>query len=115
MRRRQEGPSACSTWENELGGARAMTESLRQLIQRALLSVLIKSSEAEWLSGGALAETTYFTAVNALRRILVTIGLDRRMYDATPSLHDIITQVARDREAATRQAVEDEDAGPPPN
>ena len=36
-----------STWENELGGADNMTESLRQLIQRgALLSVLIESSRS---------------------------------------------------------------------
>ncbi len=80
-----------STWENELGGADNMTESLRQLIQRgALLSVLIESSEAEWLSGGTLAEQTYFTAVNSLRRVLTTIGLDRRSRDVTPPTIDEI-------------------------
>ena len=88
-----------ATWENELGGAAAMTESLRQLIQRAaLLSVLIESSEAEWLSGGTLAEGTYFAAINSQRRILDTIGIDRRAtIDGTPSLVDITREAAAKR------------------
>ena len=55
-----------SIWEHELGGAAAMTESLRQLVQRAaLLSVFIESNEVEWLAGGTLAEGTYFAAINS--------------------------------------------------
>jgi hypothetical protein len=95
------------TWENELGGADNTTESLRQLIQRAaLLSVLIESSEAEWLAGGTLAEQTYFTAVNSLRRILTTLGLDRRARDVTPTLADIIEQAATRNTEAHQAATE---------
>ena len=84
-------PSVCAsdaTWETELGGADTLTESLRQLIMRAaMLSVVIESAEAEWLTGGVLAEGVYFTAVNSLRRILDTIGIDNgAIKDITPSL-----------------------------
>jgi hypothetical protein len=89
------------TWEAEIGGPEVLTESLRQLIQRAaLLSVLIEASEAEWLSGGALAESVYFAAVNSLRRILATIGVDRRgLKDITPpTLADIAAEIAAEKE-----------------
>jgi hypothetical protein len=88
-----------SIWENELGGADNMTESLRQLIQRAaLLSVLIESSEAEWLAGGALAESTYFTAINSQRRILLALGLDRRSRDISLTLSDYLRETDVDVE-----------------
>ena len=95
-----------SIWEHELGGAAAMTESLRQLVQRAaLLSVFIKSNEAEWLAGGTLAEGTYFAAINSQRRILDTIGIDRRATtDGTPSLVDITREAVAKRSTAKEAA-----------
>ena len=100
-----------STWENELGGERAMTESLHQLIMRAaLLSVLIESSEAEWLAGGVLAESTYFTAVNSLRRILLALGLDRRSPDATPDLKDYLAARSAEKAAAAHEQDQEAEA-----
>ncbi len=34
--------------------------------------------------------TAYTTGANALRRLLADLGLERRMRDLTPSLHDYI-------------------------
>jgi hypothetical protein len=79
--------------ENDLGGTEHLTECTKQLVQRAaLLSALIESNEAAWLSGNAVDLATYFTAVNSQRRILVTLGLERRSRDVTPDLQDYLAQ-----------------------
>jgi hypothetical protein len=92
-------------WQEELGGVDNMTESLRQLIQRAaLLSVLIEANEAEWLTGGMLAEATYFAAINSQRRILLSIGLDRRSCDITPPTIDEIAADIASKKLAEEEA-----------
>jgi hypothetical protein len=48
--------------------------------------------------GGALAESTYFTAINSQRRILLALGLDRRSRNITP-LNDLLAQLDREQAA----------------
>jgi hypothetical protein len=54
-------------------------EGKRQLIQRAaVLGTFIESCEAQWLSGGSVELADYLAAINSQRRVLATLGLDRR-------------------------------------
>jgi hypothetical protein len=70
-----------------------LTESMKQLIQRAaILGALIESSEAQWLAGDAVDLNAYFMAVNSQRRILITLGLDRRTRDVTPPLAQYLAE-----------------------
>jgi hypothetical protein len=79
--------------ENDLGGSDAMTEGLRQLVQRAaVLGALIESNEAAWLAGDAVDLNTYFQAINSQRRILSTLGLERRTRDVTPPLAQYLAE-----------------------
>ena len=86
--------------ENDLGGSDAMTEGLRQLVQRAaVLGALIEANETAWLAGDTVDLNTYFMAVNSQRRILTTLGLDRRAKDVTPDPLHYARDLSTDRGA----------------
>jgi hypothetical protein len=94
----------------DLGGdddASQLTEGERQLIQRAaILGAMIESNEADWLGGDAVDLSNYFMALNVQRRILVTLGLERRSKDVTPPTMDEIAQRIEDDEAAAAAAAD---------
>jgi hypothetical protein len=91
--------------ENDLGGSDAMTEGLRQLVQRAaVLGALIESNETAWLAGDAVDLNTYFQAINSQRRILSTLGTR----DVTPPL----AQYLAERSAAVEDPAEVEETPP---
>jgi hypothetical protein len=70
-----------------------LTEGTKQLIQRAaILGAMIESNEAAWLGGDAVDLSSYFVALNTQRRILVTLGLDRRCRDVSPNLEQYLEQ-----------------------
>jgi hypothetical protein len=72
--------------ETDLGGGDRLTEGYRQLIKRAaVLGTYIESCEAMWLSGQNVDLPSYMSAVNVQRRVLATIGLERRQRDITPT------------------------------
>lgn len=52
----------------------------------ASLTVWCESREAEMVAGQDIDIAAFTTATNALRRLLVDIGLERRAKDVTPSL-----------------------------
>lgn len=57
------------------------------IIRRACtLIVTCEQAEAELLAGSKLEVAEFVTATNALRRLLVDLGLERRARDVTPSL-----------------------------
>jgi hypothetical protein len=74
--------SLVAAFVNDVGGPECVTEGIRQLIQRAaILGALIEDTEARWLRGDKLDKEWlghYLAAVNAQRRVLETIGLERR-------------------------------------
>jgi glutathione S-transferase len=77
--------------ESDLGGGDRLTEGSRQLVQRAaVLGTYIESCEAQWLAGEAVDLADYLAAINSQRRVLATIGLERRARDATPDLKTYI-------------------------
>jgi hypothetical protein len=70
-----------------------LTEGTKQLIQRAaILGAMIESNEAAWLGGDAVDLSNYFVALNTQRRILVTLGLERRCRDVSPNLEQYLAQ-----------------------
>jgi hypothetical protein len=63
----------------DLGGAELLSEGTRQLIMRAaVIGVFIESCETKWLGGEVVPLNDYLAAVDRQRRVLVTLGLDRR-------------------------------------
>lgn len=76
-----------SKLEADLGGTAALSEGQRQLIQRAaVLGALIEDCEAHWIGGEPVEMGRYLSAINSQRRVLATLGLERRARDVTPSL-----------------------------
>ena len=70
-----------------LGGDDVVTEPRRHLAKRAsALIVWAEVEEANLATGETLDVQTYVTAVNALRRLLVDLGLERAARDVTPPL-----------------------------
>ena len=71
----------------DLGGIDTLSEGKRQLVQRAaVLGALIEEHEARWLVGEPFDAAEYPAAINAQRRVLTSLGLERRARDV-PSPH----------------------------
>jgi hypothetical protein len=87
--------------QSDLGGVENVTEGQGRLAQRAaVLDAIIESDETNWLSGQTIDISLYIAAVNAQRRVLITLGLGRRSRDITPpTLADIAAEIAAEREA----------------
>jgi hypothetical protein len=51
-----------------------------------VLGAYIESCEVKWLGGEAVDLADYLAAINSQRRVLATIGLERRARDVTPDL-----------------------------
>ena len=63
----------------DLGGAARISQAQRALCRRAaVLSTIIEDTEARWADGQRLDMPVYLAATNTLRRVLATIGLERR-------------------------------------
>ena len=75
--------------ESDLGGADHLSEGARQLVQRAaVLGTYVESCEAQWLAGEEVDLTDYLAAINSQRRVLATIGLERRQRDLMPTIQE---------------------------
>ena len=80
-----------ATFASDLGGEDHLTEGVRQLVQRAaVLGAMIEDNEARWITGDKFDVPEYLAAINAQRRVLATIGLERRTRDVTPDLRNYI-------------------------
>ena len=87
-----------SALEGDLGGD--PTTAQRQLIQRAALTAaLVEDIEVRWLGGEMIDPVVHATLTNSLRRLLATIGLERRPRDVTADIHDIAHEIAAEAEA----------------
>ena len=72
---------------SDLGGDSNLSTAERELIQRAaILGTILGNYEAHWLVEGAVPLGEYLPCVNAQKRVLETLGLQRRPRDVTPSL-----------------------------
>jgi len=81
--------------EADLGGAARLSTSQRQLIQRAaVLATQLEDFEVRYALGEAVELPDYLAAINVQRRLLVSLGLERRARDVTPSLREYIAEKA---------------------
>jgi glutathione S-transferase len=86
--------------QTDLGGGDRLSEGERQLVQRAaVLGAYIESCEVKWLGGEAVDLADYLAAINAQRRVLATIGLERRARNVTPSVAEYVARMPVDEEA----------------
>jgi hypothetical protein len=93
------------TMQIDLGGVENLTEASKQLVQRAAcLGTFIESCEAEWLGGQKVDLPAYMSAVNVQRRVLATIGLERRSRDITPTLEQYAERLRRERAVHAEEA-----------
>jgi hypothetical protein len=91
-----------SALEDDLGGADRLTTSEREIVRRAaLISAMAEHLEAQWLLGKGLDVGAYTALVNVQRRLLTTVGLERRARDVTPDLSRYIEQSASSGEPRT--------------
>lgn len=87
--------------EADLGGGDHLSQGQRQLVQRAaVLGTFIESCEAKWLGGTAVDLADYLAAINSQRRVLATIGLERRAREVTPSVADYVAHIAKEEVSA---------------
>ena len=78
---------------SDLGGSTEVSEAQSQLCRRAAaLSVACEQIEAELAAGNVVPLSGLITATNALRRVLDTLGLERRQRDITPTLDQYLSQ-----------------------
>jgi hypothetical protein len=72
------------TLTSDLGGDDQISEGQRQLVQRAAVcGAMIADYEARWIAGQPIPLNEYLAAVNVQRRVLATLGLERRARDVT--------------------------------
>lgn len=84
----------------DLGGEANASAGQRELAQRAaVLAAMIGDAEARWLRGEAIDLGSYLAAVNAHRRVLATLGLERRARNVTPSPLEYARQKAAEAAA----------------
>jgi len=78
----------------DLGGDDAISEAERAIVRRAcVLIVELERMEEQFAMGNGAepnALLRYHTCSNTLRRLLESVGLQRRARDITPSLHEYI-------------------------
>jgi hypothetical protein len=70
---------------SDLGGEDRASIAQRELAQRAsVLGAMLEDAETRWLRGEPVQLAEFCTLVNAQRRVLADIGLERRARDVTP-------------------------------
>jgi hypothetical protein len=100
--------------EVDLGGADRLSTAQSLLVTRAaVLAVQCEDFEMRFVAGRPVELTDYFTCVNVSRRVLATLGLERRARDvsAQPSLREYLS--AGHDQAGDAGVLEGELAGEP--
>lgn len=73
--------------ESDLGGGDRLTAGEKAIVARAAVTTaMIEHMETAWLLGQGLDTNAYTALVNVQRRLLTTLGLQRRQRDVTPEL-----------------------------
>lgn len=89
----------------DLGGPSNVSTAERQLVQHAaVLAAYIEDQEVRFISGHKIEVQDLLAAVNTQRRLLVTVGLQRRSKDVTPTLAEYIRK--REEELAAEEVEE---------
>jgi len=81
--------------ESDLGGRDRLSAAQRQLVENAaVLATMLEDFTVRHMLGEPVELPDYLQAINVQRRLLVTLGLERRARDVTPSLREYIAQEA---------------------
>jgi hypothetical protein len=81
----------------DLGGSERLTQAQRQLAQRAaVLGALLEDYEVRWAAGEPFDLNAYLAGINAQRRVLATLGLERRAKDVTPEISAYLRRKAEE-------------------
>jgi hypothetical protein len=87
---------------SDMGGDDVATNGQRELAQRAAtLGAMCEDREAKWLKGEPVELAEYCTMVNAQRRVLADIGLERRAKNVTPDLSQYLVHVKANKPEAS--------------
>jgi len=79
--------------EADLGGDLSAAQAV--LVERAVtLAMFCEKCEVAWLESGEL-DPSYLSSLNALRHLLVALGLERKARDVTPSVSDYLASKAK--------------------
>jgi hypothetical protein len=80
----QRAASLVAGLEADLGGKDSLSVGMHELVKRvALVGALCEDAEVCWLEGKPIDVGHYALLANAQRRLLLTLGLDRRPRDVT--------------------------------
>ena len=86
---------------NDLGGADLLSEGQRQLIRRAAsLSIMAESIEADLARDLAFDLNNYGMVCDRLRRILESLGLERKARPVNDDIDAVLDRVAKRRAGA---------------
>lgn len=88
--------------QNDAGDPDTLSEATKSLIRRAATVMVIlerfEAAFAESETGGTSAQWIEYSRLsNTLRRLLGTVGLERRPRDITPNLQQYLASKQRDR------------------
>jgi hypothetical protein len=80
---------------DDLGGQEVLSEAQRSILRRVVsLEVELERLEGILAGGGAIDLDLYSRCANTCRRLLESLGVQRKPKDVTPSLAEIIRQHA---------------------
>ena|SRR5215467_5055478 len=86
---------------SDLGGADAVSEAEKSIIRRvATLTVELERMESVFAEAGEASPEQldlYQRVSNSMRRMLETVGIQRRSKDVTPSIDEIAAQIEATR------------------
>lgn len=86
----------CALHIEDLGGSMVLSEAQGSLIRRAAtLEVELERQEGQLAKGVEVDLDAYSRAAGHLRRILETLGIERRKRDITPSIADIAASLGK--------------------
>jgi hypothetical protein len=86
----------CTLHIEDLGGSLVLSEAQGSLIRRAAtLEVELERLEGRLAKGEDVDLDAYSRAAGHLRRILETLGIERRKRDVTPSIADIAASLGK--------------------
>ena len=81
---------------SDLGGEAYASVAQQELAQRAaILGSMCEDQQARWLRGDDLDLGSYCTVVNAQRRVLADLGLERMARSINTDIHRTIRKVKR--------------------
>lgn len=87
----KQAVSLKSGFLSDLGGEDRASVAQQELAQRgAVLGAMLEDQEVKWLAGAPIELDRYCALVNAQRRVLNDIGLERCPRDVTPKLSDYL-------------------------